>query len=184
MQDALEAALREIAGVPVGVLCAGRTDAAVRKIVHRNRVAQAGFGIGGRIMQAIFLPAMVFGIVKQHEGYIEVHSHVGEGTSFVIYLPAVQAAGEVAHHRVGARRHGQARVSLPGGCAIGTRPVDFFLMGLERLGAEIRIEEGLALLPQRMDFVRSRLVQTRLACQSAPAPLDDTPHQDSAAESV
>jgi UDP-N-acetylglucosamine 1-carboxyvinyltransferase len=39
-------------------------------------------------------------------------------------------------------RMGEARVSLPGGCAIGTRPVDFFLMGLERLGATIDIEEG------------------------------------------
>jgi UDP-N-acetylglucosamine 1-carboxyvinyltransferase len=39
-------------------------------------------------------------------------------------------------------REGNARVSLPGGCAIGTRPVDFFLYGLERLGAEIEIEEG------------------------------------------
>ncbi len=36
----------------------------------------------------------------------------------------------------------EARVSLPGGCAIGTRPVDFFLMGLEALGADIRIESG------------------------------------------
>jgi UDP-N-acetylglucosamine 1-carboxyvinyltransferase len=40
-----------------------------------------------------------------------------------------------------ARMHG-ARVSLPGGCAIGTRPVDFFLSGLEALGARIEIEGG------------------------------------------
>ena len=39
-------------------------------------------------------------------------------------------------------REGNARVSLPGGCAIGTRPVDFFLYGLEQLGAKIDIEEG------------------------------------------
>ena len=36
----------------------------------------------------------------------------------------------------------EAKVSLPGGCAIGTRPVDFFLMGLEALGANIQIEGG------------------------------------------
>jgi UDP-N-acetylglucosamine 1-carboxyvinyltransferase len=36
----------------------------------------------------------------------------------------------------------QARVSLPGGCAIGTRPVDFFLAGLKALGAEIDIAGG------------------------------------------
>ena len=39
-------------------------------------------------------------------------------------------------------RAGEARVSLPGGCAIGTRPVDLHLKGLEQLGAEIRIEGG------------------------------------------
>jgi len=39
-------------------------------------------------------------------------------------------------------RFGQARVSLPGGCAIGPRPVDLHLRGMEQLGAEIRIEHG------------------------------------------
>jgi len=43
-----------------------------------------------------------------------------------------------------ARCH-EARVSLPGGCAIGTRPVDFFLMGLKDLGAEIELESGYVL---------------------------------------
>jgi len=39
-------------------------------------------------------------------------------------------------------RFGQARVSLPGGCAIGARPVDQHIKGLELLGARIRIEGG------------------------------------------
>ena len=39
-------------------------------------------------------------------------------------------------------RHGRARVSLPGGCQIGTRPVDQHLKGLEALGADIRLEHG------------------------------------------
>src|SRR5712692_5759245 len=39
-------------------------------------------------------------------------------------------------------RMGQARVSMPGGCAIGTRPVDLLIMTLERLGAEIEIDRG------------------------------------------
>ena len=39
-------------------------------------------------------------------------------------------------------REGRARVSLPGGCAIGTRPVDLFLEGLQALGAEIEIDGG------------------------------------------
>ncbi|MDF1608808.1 UDP-N-acetylglucosamine 1-carboxyvinyltransferase [Hoeflea sp. YIM 152468] len=39
-------------------------------------------------------------------------------------------------------RMGEARVSLPGGCAIGTRPVDLFIDGLRHLGAEIDIDNG------------------------------------------
>ena len=39
-------------------------------------------------------------------------------------------------------RFGAARVSLPGGCAIGTRPVDLHLAGLAGLGAEIAVENG------------------------------------------
>lgn len=39
-------------------------------------------------------------------------------------------------------RMGAARVSLPGGCAIGTRPVDFFLDGLKALGADIDLDSG------------------------------------------
>jgi UDP-N-acetylglucosamine 1-carboxyvinyltransferase len=39
-------------------------------------------------------------------------------------------------------RMGEARVSLPGGCAIGTRPVDLFIEGLQKLGAQIDIEAG------------------------------------------
>jgi UDP-N-acetylglucosamine 1-carboxyvinyltransferase len=39
-------------------------------------------------------------------------------------------------------RHGRARVSLPGGCAIGTRPVDLHLKGLEAMGAAITLEAG------------------------------------------
>ena len=39
-------------------------------------------------------------------------------------------------------RFGEARVSLPGGCAIGSRPVDQHIMGLRALGAEISIEGG------------------------------------------
>src|SRR3982074_2334125 len=39
-------------------------------------------------------------------------------------------------------RMGEAKVSMPGGCAIGTRPVDLLIMALERLGAEIEIDAG------------------------------------------
>lgn len=39
-------------------------------------------------------------------------------------------------------RFGQAEVSLPGGCAIGTRPVDLYLVALKEMGAQISVENG------------------------------------------
>lgn len=39
-------------------------------------------------------------------------------------------------------RFGKAEVSLPGGCAIGTRPVDLYLMALKEMGATIQVENG------------------------------------------
>jgi UDP-N-acetylglucosamine 1-carboxyvinyltransferase len=42
-------------------------------------------------------------------------------------------------------RMGKARVSLPGGCAIGARPINLHLMGLEKLGASVEIKHGYVL---------------------------------------
>jgi UDP-N-acetylglucosamine 1-carboxyvinyltransferase len=39
-------------------------------------------------------------------------------------------------------RYGRAKVSLPGGCAIGARPINFHLNGLEKMGADIKLESG------------------------------------------
>ncbi|TNF96030.1 MAG: UDP-N-acetylglucosamine 1-carboxyvinyltransferase [Gammaproteobacteria bacterium] len=39
-------------------------------------------------------------------------------------------------------RYGQAHVSLPGGCAIGSRPVDLHIEGLRQLGAEVEVKDG------------------------------------------
>jgi len=39
-------------------------------------------------------------------------------------------------------RFGEARVSLPGGCAIGARPINLHIKGLEQMGAEIKVEHG------------------------------------------
>ncbi len=59
-------------------------------------------------------------------------------------------------------RMGEARVSLPGGCSIGTRPVDFFLMGLEALGATLDIEGGyvIAKAPRGLTGGRVRFPHT------------------------
>ncbi|MBZ9662822.1 UDP-N-acetylglucosamine 1-carboxyvinyltransferase [Mesorhizobium sp. ESP-6-4] len=46
-------------------------------------------------------------------------------------------------------RMGEAKVSLPGGCAIGTRPVDLFLEGLQVLGAELDVDNGYVIAKTR-----------------------------------
>ncbi|HXZ45766.1 MAG TPA: UDP-N-acetylglucosamine 1-carboxyvinyltransferase [Pseudolabrys sp.] len=46
-------------------------------------------------------------------------------------------------------RMGEAKVSMPGGCAIGTRPVDLLIMALEKLGADIEIERGYVIAQAR-----------------------------------
>ncbi|MGQ0673502.1 MAG: UDP-N-acetylglucosamine 1-carboxyvinyltransferase [Hyphomicrobium sp.] len=52
----------------------------------------------------------------------------------------------------------QARVSLPGGCAIGTRPVDLHLQGLKALGAEIDIEAGYVVARAPRGLVGARII--------------------------
>jgi UDP-N-acetylglucosamine 1-carboxyvinyltransferase len=54
-------------------------------------------------------------------------------------------------------RTGEARVSLPGGCAIGTRPVDLLLMALEKLGATIDIDGGYAVAKASKGFVGAEI---------------------------
>jgi UDP-N-acetylglucosamine 1-carboxyvinyltransferase len=46
-------------------------------------------------------------------------------------------------------RMGEAKVSLPGGCAIGTRPVDLLIMAMQQLGAEIEIDAGYVIAKAR-----------------------------------
>ena len=71
-------------------------------------------------------------------------------------------------------RMGQARVSLPGGCAIGTRPVDLLLMALERLGATIDIENGYVVATAKnglkgaeIDFPKVTVGGTHIALMAA-----------------
>lgn len=60
-------------------------------------------------------------------------------------------------------RMGEARVSLPGGCAIGTRPVDLFIDGLRRLGATIDIESGYAVARAKNGLVGARIAMPRVS---------------------
>lgn len=54
-------------------------------------------------------------------------------------------------------RMGEAKVSMPGGCAIGTRPVDFHLDALKALGAEIEIEAGYVLAKAKRGLKGARI---------------------------
>tara|TARA_B100001564_G_scaffold315787_1_gene290725 strand:- start:1724 stop:2986 length:1263 start_codon:yes stop_codon:yes gene_type:complete len=63
-------------------------------------------------------------------------------------------------------KHGQAKVSLPGGCAIGTRPVEMHLDALSKMGASINIEHGYIsasakkLIGTRINFSKSTVTGT------------------------
>jgi UDP-N-acetylglucosamine 1-carboxyvinyltransferase len=57
-------------------------------------------------------------------------------------------------------RFGQARVSLPGGCAIGSRPVDQHIKGLQQMGADIAVEHGY--IVARVDDKNKRLRGARI----------------------
>lgn len=53
-------------------------------------------------------------------------------------------------------RMGECRVSLPGGCAIGTRPVDLFIDGLRALSADIEIEQGYIIAKAKKGLIGAR----------------------------
>ncbi len=55
-------------------------------------------------------------------------------------------------------RMGEAKVSMPGGCAIGTRPVDLLIMALSKLGAEIEIEGGYVIARTRKGLRGAEIV--------------------------
>src|SRR3954453_4372639 len=71
-------------------------------------------------------------------------------------------------------RMGEAKVSLPGGCAIGTRPVDLLLMVLEKLGADIEIDSGYVIAKAKrglrggeIDFAKVTVGGTHTALMAA-----------------
>jgi len=75
------------------------------------------------------------------EGTIEVISAAAKNLSAPYELVKTMRASIVVLGPLLAR-YGEAHVSLPGGCAIGSRPVDLHLKALEQLGAQISIEQG------------------------------------------
>ncbi|MEM1284483.1 MAG: UDP-N-acetylglucosamine 1-carboxyvinyltransferase [Pseudomonadota bacterium] len=86
-------------------------------------------------------------------------------------------------------RMGEAKVSLPGGCAIGTRPVDFFLDALSALGANIEIDQGYAvasahngLVGNRVTFPKVSVGATHVAIMAAALARGESVIENAAAE--
>jgi UDP-N-acetylglucosamine 1-carboxyvinyltransferase len=68
-------------------------------------------------------------------------------------------------------RCGEARVSLPGGCAIGTRPVDLHLLAMKQLGAEIDIDAGYVVARARGGLRGNRIVFPKVSVGATHAAL-------------
>ena len=94
-------------------------------------------------------------LVMQFGVTINIRRGAGLGTSDTIRLHAANIESALAPYDIVRKmrasfqvlgpllaRHGQAKVSLPGGCAIGARPVDFHIQGLEAMQAKIVLEDG------------------------------------------
>jgi len=86
-------------------------------------------------------------------------------------------------------RTGYAKVSLPGGCAIGTRPVDFFIDALRRLGAEIEIDRGYVIASAKdglrggqISFPRVTVGATHVAMMAAALARGETVIENAARE--
>lgn len=92
-------------------------------------------------------------LLAQHG--VDVQSNDGDGTGAKMTFDAAGVDNTVAPYDLVRRmrasvlvlgplvaRFGGAKVSLPGGCAIGTRPVDLHIQGLETLGAKIELDGG------------------------------------------
>jgi PAS domain S-box-containing protein len=116
----------------------------------RLRVRDTGHGIPPEVRPRIFDPffttkelgkgtglglAMVFGIIKQHKGWIECHSEIGRGTRFDIYLPQSEAAPTESALLIPVARRGNEKILL----------VDDEAM-IRQLGNEILKQQGYQVL--------------------------------------
>ncbi|ART80822.1 UDP-N-acetylglucosamine 1-carboxyvinyltransferase [Oceanisphaera avium] len=85
------------------------------------------------------LASMGLTVVEQGGSYVisgAVNSHIAPYELVRTMRASILALGPLV------ARFGQADVSLPGGCAIGARPVNLHIHGLEQMGAEIQVEDG------------------------------------------
>jgi CheY-like chemotaxis protein len=133
-------------------------------------VSDTGHGIDQETLEHIFEPffttkgvgrgtglglAMVYGIVKSHNGYITCYSEVGHGTTFKIYLPAVEEAPEAPREREERLPQGGTETILLVDDEESVRQLGKQM--LEVVGYRVLVasdgEEALALYPKRMGDV-------------------------------
>ncbi len=79
--------------------------------------------------------------IDRRDGRVVVHANGYRGYVAPYELVKTMRASVLVLGPLLARR-GKAKVSLPGGCAIGARPIDLHLKGLEAMGAKIKVEHG------------------------------------------
>ena len=123
------------------ILCAtllADEPVAISNVPHLHDVVTtakllAGLGAGITIDQGTIGKGSESGIVVDPRS---VHSHVAPYELVKTMRASVLVLGPLL------AKHGAAEVSLPGGCAIGSRPVDQHIKGMQALGAEISVEHG------------------------------------------
>jgi UDP-N-acetylglucosamine 1-carboxyvinyltransferase len=114
--------------------------------------------------------ATLAGVLEQHGVEIEMNGEAGDHGR-TVSLNARRIASTRAPYDLVRKmrasvlvlgpllaREGHAEVSLPGGCAIGTRPVDIHLKGLELLGAEVELRDGYILARAPKGLVGAEVV--------------------------
>ena len=80
--------------------------------------------------------------IKKKKGSIELKNKINNQNNLAPYkLVKTMRAGVLVLGSL-LTKYKKAKVSLPGGCAIGTRPVDLHLFALKKLGAKIKIKDG------------------------------------------
>lgn len=115
--------------------------------------------------------ATMAGLLRQHGVHIEMISEAGSVDGSTLCLHAAEITSETAPYDLVRKmrasilvlgpllaRYKKARVSLPGGCAIGARPVDLHLSAFEQMGATITLEEGYVIAEAPQGLKGSRIV--------------------------
>jgi UDP-N-acetylglucosamine 1-carboxyvinyltransferase len=93
-------------------------------------------------IQTMFEILKELGIQSEYQGQVAELTPVSQENSCASYELVRQMRASIAVLGPLLAKRGRAKVSLPGGCVIGVRPIDLHLKGLRALGAKIKVEHG------------------------------------------